>query len=73
MQNGSFLRAENITLGYNVGKLFSDKATLRVTGNVQNAFLITKYDGVDPEIFGGIDSNFYPRARTFTLGLNIGI
>ena len=73
VQNGSFLRAENITLGYNVGKLFSDKATLRVTGNVQNAFLITKYDGVDPEIFGGIDSNFYPRARTFTLGLNIGI
>ncbi len=73
VQNGSFLRAENITLGYNVGKLFNDKATLRITGNVQNAFLITKYDGVDPEIFGGIDSNFYPRARTFTLGVNIGI
>jgi iron complex outermembrane receptor protein len=73
VQNGSFLRAENITLGYSVGKLFNDRATLRITGNVQNAFLITKYDGVDPEIFGGIDNNFYPRARTFTLGVNIGI
>jgi len=73
VQNGSFLRCENITLGYNVGRVFADRATLRLTGNVQNAFLVTKYKGVDPEIFGGIDNNFYPRARTFTFGLALGI
>ncbi|NVO85616.1 SusC/RagA family TonB-linked outer membrane protein [Hymenobacter terrestris] len=73
LQNASFLRAENITLGYNVGKLFNDKANLRLSAAVQNAFLITKYDGIDPEISDGIDNEFYPRARTFTFGLNIGI
>ncbi|QJX48140.1 SusC/RagA family TonB-linked outer membrane protein [Hymenobacter taeanensis] len=73
VENGSFLRCENITLGYNVGKLFNDKANLRLSAAVQNAFLITKYNGLDPEIFGGIDNNFYPRARTFTFGLNLGI
>ncbi|WP_183403260.1 MULTISPECIES: SusC/RagA family TonB-linked outer membrane protein [Hymenobacter] len=72
LENGSFLRGENITLGYNVGKIFSEKANLRLSAAVQNAFLITKYNGLDPEIFGGIDNNFYPRARTFTFGLNVG-
>ncbi|HEX8428729.1 SusC/RagA family TonB-linked outer membrane protein [Hymenobacter sp.] len=72
VENGSFLRCENITLGYNVGKVLGEKGTLRLTGAVQNAFLITKYEGLDPEIFGGIDNNFYPRARTFTFGLNLG-
>ncbi|GAA3996274.1 TonB-dependent receptor [Hymenobacter fastidiosus] len=73
IQNASFLRCENITLGYNVGKIFSEKANLRLSAAVQNAFLVTKYEGVDPEISGGIDNNFYPRARTFTFGLNLGI
>ena len=72
VQNASFLRCENITLGYNVGKLFNDRATLRLTGNVQNAFVVTKYSGLDPEIAGGIDNNFYPRARTYTFGLAFG-
>ncbi|MBU6122129.1 SusC/RagA family TonB-linked outer membrane protein [Hymenobacter siberiensis] len=72
VQNASFLRAENISLGYNVGKVLG-ASSLRVTANVQNAFLVTKYKGVDPEVSGGIDSNFYPRARTFTLGLALGI
>ncbi|GAB2706619.1 SusC/RagA family TonB-linked outer membrane protein [Hymenobacter frigidus] len=71
LQNASFLRCENISLGYNVGKVFG-ASTLRVTANVQNAFLVTKYKGVDPEVFNGIDTNFYPRARTFTLGLALG-
>ncbi|MBT2558170.1 SusC/RagA family TonB-linked outer membrane protein [Hymenobacter sp. ISL-91] len=78
IQNASFLRLENVTLGYNVGKIFSEKANLRLTAAVQNAFLITKYKGVEPEIGGnnderGVDNNFYPRARTFTFGLNLGI
>jgi iron complex outermembrane receptor protein len=71
VQNASFLRCENISLGYNAGKVLGT-SSLRVTANVQNAFLVTKYDGVDPEVFSGIDSNFYPRARTFTLGLALG-
>ena len=72
VQNASFLRAENISLGYNAGKVLG-ATSLRFTANVQNAFLVTKYKGVDPEVFSGIDNNFYPRARTFTLGLALGI
>ncbi|GAB3824215.1 SusC/RagA family TonB-linked outer membrane protein [Hymenobacter jeollabukensis] len=70
LENGSFLRGENITLGYNVGKIFREGTNLRLTAAVQNVFLITKYSGLDPEIFSGVDNNFYPRARTFTFGLN---
>jgi iron complex outermembrane receptor protein len=71
VQNASFLRMDNINVGYNIGKLFNNKANLRVNANVQNAFLITKYKGLDPEVNGGIDNNFYPRPRTFVLGLNL--
>lgn len=73
IQNGSFLRMENATLGYNAGKIFSEKANLRVTFAVQNVFLITKYTGLDPEISNGVDNNIYPRPRTFTFGLNLSI
>ena len=71
IENASFLRCQNISLGYNVGKVLG-ASSLRITGNVQNAFLITKYTGVDPEIPNGIDRNFYPTARTYTLGLALG-
>jgi iron complex outermembrane receptor protein len=70
IENGSFIRGENVTLGYNVGKIFRESSNLRLTAAVQNVFLITKYKGLDPEIFNGVDNNFYPRARTFTFGLN---
>ncbi|SMC00519.1 TonB-dependent receptor plug [Hymenobacter roseosalivarius DSM 11622] len=70
IRNGSFLRGENVTLGYNVGSVLNEKINLRLSAAVQNVFLITKYDGLDPEIFGGVDNNFYPRARTFTFGVN---
>jgi iron complex outermembrane receptor protein len=72
VQNASFLRCQNISLGYNVGKVLG-ASSLRITGNVQNPFIITKYQGVEPEIFGGIDRNFYPVARTYTLGIALGI
>ena len=72
LQNASFLRCENISLGYNAGKVLG-ASSLRITANVQNVFLVTKYTGVDPEVPTGIDRNFYPRARTFTLGLALGI
>jgi len=71
VQNASFLRMDNINVGYNIGKVFNEKATLRANANVQNVFVVTKYKGADPEINGGIDNNFYPRPRTFVFGLNL--
>ncbi|MES2874625.1 MAG: hypothetical protein V4708_12945, partial [Bacteroidota bacterium] len=71
VQNASFLRMDNVNLGYNFGKVFNQRANLRLNLNAQNVFVITKYDGVDPEINGGIDNNFYPRPRTFSMGLNL--
>jgi iron complex outermembrane receptor protein len=70
VQNASFLRVDNINVGYNAGRVIRG-ANLRVNFNVQNAFVWTKYKGIDPEINGGIDNTFYPRPRTYTLGLNL--
>ena len=70
IQNASFLRMDNVNFGYNVGKIFKGKTSLRLNANVQNVFVITKYKGLDPEISGGVDNNFYPRPRTFVLGAN---
>jgi TonB-dependent starch-binding outer membrane protein SusC len=44
---------------------------LRVTANVQNVFVVTNYSGIDPEHFGGIDNQIYPRPRIFSLGVNL--
>jgi len=71
VQNASFFRMDNINIGYDFGKVFKDKASMRFNFNVQNAFVITKYNGADPEVNGGIDNNFYPRPRTFIAGLNL--
>ena len=73
IQNASFIRMDNIHLGYNFGQIFHNHGTLKISANVQNAFIITQYKGVDPEIGNGIDNNFYPRPRTFVLGLNLGL
>ena len=82
VENASFLRMENITLGYNFGTLWKDRLSVRLSANVQNAFVITKYTGLDPEVvsaatnttqsFAGIDNNFYPRPRIFSFGVNVG-
>ncbi|WP_215225833.1 SusC/RagA family TonB-linked outer membrane protein [Echinicola shivajiensis] len=80
VQDASFLRMENISLGYNFGNLFDSKLNLRASATVQNVFVITDYDGVSPEIApgeddatgGGIDNNFYPVPRIFSFGLNLG-
>jgi iron complex outermembrane receptor protein len=61
---------DNANLGYNVGKI-GKNSNLRVSANVQNVFVITKYTGLDPEIPSGIDNNFYPRPRTYSLGFNL--
>ena len=71
IQNASFLRMDNLTLGYDAGKLFNNSASLRITGGIQNVFVITKYKGIDPEISNGIDNDFYPRPRTYSLGLSL--
>ncbi|WP_291910260.1 TonB-dependent receptor [Chitinophaga sp. CB10] len=71
VQNASFLRMDNLSLGYNFGSLFKNTAHLRLNASCQNVFVITKYKGLDPEISSGIDYNLYPRSRTFTLGANL--
>jgi iron complex outermembrane receptor protein len=70
LEDASFIRCENIVLTYNFDNLIKN-AKLKVSGSVNNAFIITKYDGQDPENFNAIDNNFYPRPRTFVLGLNL--
>lgn len=71
VENASFFRLDNISVGYNVDKLFTEKLNARFSFTVQNAIVVTKYKGLDPEVAGGIDNNFYPRARTFVLGVNV--
>ena len=79
VRNASFLRCDNITLGYSFRNLFKANKYEGISGRVyflvQNPFVITKYDGLDPEIsnadYKGIDKSFYPRPRTFMLGLNL--
>ena len=72
VEDASFLRLDNITLGYTVNGLgVLDGA--RIFGTVQNVFTITGYSGLDPEaLIGGIDNNLYPRARTFSVGMTLG-
>ena len=70
LEDASFIRCENIAVSYNFNNLIKD-AKLRVSGAVNNAFIITNYSGQDPENFNAIDNNFYPRPRSFTIGLNL--
>jgi iron complex outermembrane receptor protein len=69
VENASFVRCDNITLGYTFDNILNDSLGLRLFGAVQNPFVITKYKGLDPEVYSGIDNNVYPRPVTFTLGL----
>ncbi|MFN8354907.1 MAG: TonB-dependent receptor [Spirosomataceae bacterium] len=71
IENASFARLDNITLGYRLGSLFGKNTNAQLTAIAQNVLVITKYKGLDPEIQGGIDNNFYPRPRTYSLGINL--
>ncbi len=71
VENASFLRMDNITLGYTFPKWLEGKASLRLFTGVQNAFVITNYSGLDPEITGGIDRTIYPRQRSILFGANV--
>ena len=70
VENGSFLKMDNLTLGYNFGKI-GNCCSLNVNGMVQNVFTITNYSGVDPEVPNGMDVSFYTRPRIFSLGLGL--
>jgi TonB-dependent starch-binding outer membrane protein SusC len=70
VENASFFKMDNIALSYNT-PILNKKVNLKVSGMVQNAFVITKYKGLDPEIYSGIDNNVYPRSRAYILGLNL--
>ena len=75
VRNASFLRCDNITLGYSFQELFKSQAYKGIGGRIyatcQNPFIITAYDGLDPEVQSGIDGSPYPRAITFLLGLTL--
>lgn len=69
LEDATFLRCENIILGYRFNKFYKS-TSLRVYGALNNPFVITKYSGQDPENFNSIDNNFYPRPRVYTVGLS---
>ncbi len=75
VQNASFLKLDNITLGYSFEKLFKGNNYKGIDGRVYvtatNVFTITEYDGIDPEVSGGIDNNIYPRPFSVLVGLNL--
>jgi TonB-linked SusC/RagA family outer membrane protein len=83
VEDGSYLRIRNITLGYNIPAAIAQKlrvANARLSFTVQNAYTFTKYEGYNPEVsveganplMPGVDSGAYPLARTFMFGLNFG-
>ena len=82
IEDGSFMRCKNITLGYRFPEKLLSKANmhaLRIYATVSNAFTITKYSGMDPEIGSwnplqaGWDGGYYPQPRTFTFGVNLNL
>jgi len=80
LEDASFIRCKNITLGYTFSQKVLKKVhlySLRFYANVSNAFIITKYSGMDPEVGSwnpleaGYDGGRYPQSRVFTLGVNV--
>lgn len=70
VENASFLKLDNLSLSYNVGKI-NKWASLTVSAMVQNVFTITGYSGTDPEVPNGMDNSFYPRPRTYLVSLGL--
>lgn len=75
IENGTYLRIKNVSLGYTVPKSFSQKAYIssaRVYISAENLYTFTKYKGFDPEVgTSGIDNNVYPVTRTISFGVNL--
>ena len=70
VQDASFLKMDNATVGYTFSNVFGETSSVKISGTVQNVFTITDYKGIDPETTG-IDNNLYPRPRTYLIGFNL--
>lgn len=70
VQNASFLKMDNLNLVYNGGRIFNNRVGLQISATAQNVFTVTKYPGINPEIYNGIDNKIYPMPRMYVLGLN---
>ena len=79
LQNGAYFRVKTIQVGYTLPKMWMDAIgfnSMRIYGSISNLFTVTNYTGYDPEVGGssyGIDRGIYPQARTFLIGVNVGI
>lgn len=71
IQEASFVKWENATIGYNFGSALGENTTLGLSATVTNILIISDYDGIDPEVGGGIDYNIYPRPTIYQLGVNL--
>ena len=71
VQDASFFRMDNITISYTFSNLIQNRLNLELSATVNNAFVITNYDGIDPEVNYGIDNNVYPRTRAWMFGVNL--
>ena len=69
VENASFFKLDNLSAGYKFDNIYK-KLNARVSFTVQNVLTVTKYTGLDPEVSDGVDNNFYPRPRTFMLGVS---
>jgi len=69
VQEASFVKLDNVGVGYDAKAVLGKNTNLKLNLTAQNILTITDYDGLDPEVFGGIDYNIYPRPRVYTLGL----
>jgi hypothetical protein len=83
VEKGDFLKARNISIGFTLPTNIVERAKIssfRVYASIQNAFVITKYSGFDPEVSAngnnngspGVDRNSVPQSRTITFGVNVG-
>ena len=73
MEDASYFRLDDVSLGYTFRNVAKSDMSIRVAAGVQNVFVITNYSGLDPEcsVTGGIDSNIYPRPRIYSVRLGI--
>lgn len=71
LEDASFFRIDNISLGYTFNKLWNSSSSLRLTLGVQNVAIFTGYSGIDPEIYSGIDREVYPRPRTYSFSASL--
>jgi len=70
IKDASFIKLDNISVGYTMDKSILKVTSLHFSLGVQNALVFSKYDGIDPEVFSGVDGAVYPRARTYMLSIN---